>query len=55
MRCVASLTRVKKLKDEKANGGEDETADLFWATKGYEALKKISKIANAGELEQLTY
>ena len=41
IRCFAALTRVKKLKDEKANGGENEITDLFLATVSCKAVKNI--------------
>ena len=41
IRYVTWLTRLKKLKDEKACGEENEVGYLFLAKAGYEAVKDI--------------
>ena len=51
IRCFAVLARIKKLKDEKASRRENEITDIYLATAGGEALKKISKMAYPRELE----
>ena len=51
-RCFTTLTRVKKLKDEKAIRGESKTTDLFLATIGCEAEKKVFVMDFVRELEE---
>ena len=41
IRCFTALARVKKLKDEKATGGENKIMCLFLTTADSEAVKKI--------------
>ena len=55
IRCFAALARVKKLKDRKETGGDNEIMDLFLATAGCEAVKKIATMAYPTELEELTF
>ena len=55
IRCFAALTRVKKLKDEKASGIDNENADRLLATAGCETVKNISTMAYSSVEEQLTY
>ena len=55
IRYFTALSKVKKSKDEKASGGENEITDLFLATAGCETVKKISTVLYPNELEELTY
>ena len=38
--CFAAFPKLRKLKYEKANGGENEIIDLYLATKCCEVVKK---------------
>ena len=49
------LAKVRKLKDENAYWIEKEITDLFLATVGCEAKKKISRGTCPREVEELTY
>ena len=42
IRCFTGLAKVKKLKDRRSSGGENEIMDLFLASAGCEAIKKTS-------------
>ena len=55
IRYFTALERVRKLTDEKANGEENETVDLFLVTAGSESVDKISATAYPRELEELIY
>ena len=51
IRCFAALAMAKKLKDEKASGGENEIMDLFLATTNSDAVKEISVMSYSKGLE----
>ena len=48
-----ALARVKKSKYEKTNGEENKIIDLFLATTGSEAVKKLSTLAYSREFENI--
>ena len=50
----AALARVKKLKDQNVSGEENEITDLFLASAGCEAIKKISVMVYPKIPEDLT-
>ena len=49
------LARVKKLKDKKASGVENEMTNLFLVSAGYEAINKIPIMVYPKILEDLEY
>ena len=50
----AMIAKVKKLKDKKANGGENEIPDAFLATAGCKAVDKISIMIYPREFKDLS-
>lgn len=51
--CFAAHVQVKKLKDHKDARGENKITDLFLASAGSEAIKKISVMTYPREMEKL--
>lgn len=55
MKCFAVLARVKKFSDSKYRGRVNEETDLFLASAGCDAIKKISVMIYPKMLEDLTF
>ena len=53
--CFAASARTKMLKDDREKGGENEITELFLANAGCEAIMKVSTMAYAINLEDLTF
>ena len=49
------MQELKKLKDNKEKGGENEITDFFLATAGCEAIMKVSPMAYPTNLEDLIF
>lgn len=54
IRCFAALLRTNKIQNNKINAGENEIADLFLATTGFEVIRKISLLTYPTEIEEMT-
>lgn len=50
IRCFAAQARVNKIKDKKVPGGENEIPNLFLASAGFEAIRRISVMAYPKEI-----
>ena len=46
---------VKKLRDRRGQGEQNEITDMFLATAGCKAIQKVSTIAYPRNLEELTF
>lgn len=55
IRCFATQARAKKLKDHKFAGEEHKVKYIFFASAGCVTIRKISVMADARELEGLTF
>ena len=53
--CFEARARVKKLKDWRSEGEQNEITDMFLATDGCEAIQKVSTMAYPRNLEELTF
>ena len=55
IKCLGALARVKKLRDRRSEGEENEITVVFLTTAGCEAIQKISTMAYPRNLEELTF
>ena len=55
IRCFKALARVKKLRDRRREGEQNEITDMFLATVGCEAIQKVSTMVYPRNLEKLTF
>ena len=55
IRCFDALARVKKLRDRRSEGEQNEITDMFFATAGCEAIQKVSTMAYSRNQEELIF
>ena len=53
IRCFEALARVKKLRDKRSKGEQNEITDMFLATAGCGAIQKVSTMTTEDELIML--
>ena len=55
IRCFEALARIKKLRDRRSEGEQNEMTDMFPTTAGCKAIQKVSMMAYLRNLEELTF
>ena len=55
IRHFKALVRVKKLRDRRSEGGQNEITDIFLATAGCETIQKVSTMADPRNLEEIDF
>ena len=53
--CFEALARVKKVRDRRNEGEQNEITDIFLATAGCEAIQKVSTMSYPRNLEEMTF
>ena len=55
VRCFEALAGVKKLRDRRSKGGQNEITDMFLTTAWCEAIHRVSTMVYPRILEELTF